>query len=168
MKKFIFISFLLLGNVFANAQAWKYHPMPDSNAVWRVDWSSSSHCWPPSLYSKYQYTIGMDTTIGIKTYKKIFRSGRAGMCGGSAGSYIYNYAGGMRQDTINKKVYFICPNYSTDTLLYDFSLHIGDTLHTVYIFNGPNGYFNQVNSSRLCLGVCVSKIVYLSYERTYS
>lgn len=118
--------------------------MPNSNAVWRVDWSSSLFCWPPGTYSKYQYTIDTDTIIGITTYKKIYKSGMQDMCG-TAGNYFYNYAGGMREDTINKKVYFICPNYLTDTLLYDFAVNIGDTIHTVWCtFGGPNGYTQNV------------------------
>lgn len=112
--------------------------MPESNAVWRVDWGTLTFC--ADIYSKYQYTISGDTAIGINTYKKIYKSGMENMCG-TVGNYFYNYAGGMRQDTINKKVYFICPSNLTDTLLYDFSLNVGDTIHSIFsVFGCPQSY----------------------------
>ncbi len=108
----------------AKAQAWKYHPMPDSNAVWRVDLTNMTCA--PFLYATYQYTLEGDSIIGSYTYSKVYKSGITSICTGQ--SYFSNYAGGMRNDTINKKVYFVCPACS-EKILYDFSLNVGDTMH---------------------------------------
>jgi len=133
MKKLFSISLFSLCSVFANAQAYIYHTMPDSNAVWRVD-HNFTPCGPPYLNSSYQYTMGVDTTVGIYTYKKIYKSGM-GFCGGSGYYFSNYYVGGMRQDSINKKVYFVFPGFG-DTLLYDFNLNVGDTMHTVGAYLG--------------------------------
>lgn len=139
MRKLFFISQLLFASLLMQAQTNVYHPFPDSNAVWRVDYSNSISCVPPGLFSSYQYTVGTDTTIGIKTYKKVYKSGMTDLCGPSP-SYFYNYFGGIRQDSLNKKIYFICPGYS-DTLLYDFDVSVGDTVRATWCsFGAPNSY----------------------------
>lgn len=43
-----------------------------------------------------------------------------------------SYIGAIRQDSINKKVYFIDSTMTTDTLLYDFDLAVGDTIQSWY------------------------------------
>ncbi len=126
MKRYLLIILLSLHFINAKAQAWIYHPMPDSNAVWRVDWYTGSACPPMSLFASYQYTIEGDTTIGIYTYKKIYASGINNICNGPL--YLNLYEGAMRQDILNKKVYFKCPGNYNDTILYDFNLNIGDTI----------------------------------------
>ena len=80
----------------------------------------------------YQYTMGGDTVISPYTYKKIYLSGLHTNCI-PPGGYFYNYMGGLRQDTVNKKVYFKWPGYN-DTLIYDFSKNVGDTLHLTGMF----------------------------------
>lgn len=163
LKKFLFISIFFLCSICANAQAYIYQPMPDSNAIWRVDWSSSLFCSSLGTYSKYQYTMSGDTIIGINTYKKIYKSGTGNMCG-TVGSYFSNYAGGMRQDTINKKVYFICPSFLTDTLINDFSVNVGDTMHTVWCtFGSPNGY-----TQNLVVSIIDSVLVGSSYHKRFN
>ena len=47
------------------------------------------------------------------------------------------YGGAIYEDTVLKKVYLILPGSTTDTLLYDFSLGVGDTI--------PFGINNQIN-----------------------
>jgi len=58
--------------------------------------------------------------------------------------YYNNYIGAFREDTINKKVFFIPENNSYDTLLYDFNLSIGDTLLSS-IINDSINYMNHVS-----------------------
>ena len=45
------------------------------------------------------------------------------------------YAGGFREDVLNKRIYFIEPDSTADTLLYDFNLSVGDTLPDSYLSN---------------------------------
>lgn len=102
MKKHLLIIVLSLHFINAKAQAWIYHPMPESNAVWRIDWHSGTWCVPAGgLYSSYQNTIGGDTTIGSYTYKKIYRSGMEGLC--ISPYYSYSCAGGIRNDSVKRK-----------------------------------------------------------------
>ena len=135
---FIIVAFVCLNKI--NAQTNIYHPFPNSNAVWRVNsetWGSGLRC------SFYQYTIGGDTIISSYTYKKIYQSGFSycgAICGGgvppsnlllSYCSYSNQYQGALRQDSINKTVYYINTGYqsSQEILLYDFSKSIGDTVY---------------------------------------
>ncbi len=145
MKKYLLIILLSLYFINAKAQAWIYHPMPDTNAVWRVDWHTSSICPPMSLFATYQYTIGGDTIIGIHSYKKIYSSGISGICN-LGPSYFYGYAGAMRQDIPNKKVYFICPG-GNDSILYNFNLNIGDTVKQTVLCIPESGGVSTVIAS---------------------
>ena len=131
MKKFFFITIALLQFSFAHAQAWKYHPMPDSNAVWRVDYSWAM-CYP--ICWQYQYTISGDTLIGSKSYSKLYMSGI------QESSWFNYYCGGMRNDTINRKVYFVDTNSTNEKLLYDFTLTVGDTIFSMDTLMYPNNF----------------------------
>lgn len=143
MKILTQITLLLLPlNNFAQANV--YHPFPDTNAVWRVDFSYVCTCqsFYPTVQENYQYTIGTDSIIGSYAYKKIYRSGFTSsisttLCA-CPRNYYYTYYGGLREDTANKKIYFKCTN-SPDTLIYDFSKQVGDTLNLIATsFNYPN------------------------------
>lgn len=130
MKKIIFsLAFISLA-LSAWTQTNVYHPFPESNAIWSVYYSDQ--CWPFYRYytEEYQYTLGKDTIIDKYTYKKIYESGfyHDRNCSGDyTPHYFYSYAGGLRQDTINKKVYFRY-NSDHDSILYDFNKKVGDTI----------------------------------------
>ncbi|MBN4051302.1 T9SS type A sorting domain-containing protein [bacterium AH-315-M05] len=142
-----------------NAISQTYVPFPDSNAVWIIGWCGVGSmcvgepmlCYPSS---EYQYTLGADTIIGVYSYKKLYKSGNnisytfdpSTNCYTSSSSYFYGYAGSIRQDIPNKKVYFVPPSNSTDTLLYDFDLNVGDTLTTGYLYNN-NQYVTAIDST---------------------
>lgn len=51
-----------------------------------------------------------------------------GWCSSSIQYSGYGYAGAFRNDSLNKKVYFVKPGMLNDTLFYDFDLQLGDTL----------------------------------------
>lgn len=107
-----------------------YQPFPTSNAMWREN-SGGFQC---SCCSDFQYTITGDTVINSLTYHKIQKTGVKyledwmGSCSSNIAYAINQYAGCYRNDSINKKVFFIYPMTSSDTLLYDFNLSIGDTV----------------------------------------
>lgn len=116
MKKIIFSSIFALAFAIANAQSYIYHPFPDSDAVWRVDYYdySNPNCqWGPC--AQYYYTLGKDTLIGSYLYKSVIPRGSGGL------------GGFIRQDISMKKVY-VRVSDSTEKLLYDFTLNKGDTL----------------------------------------
>ena len=138
MKKLLlFLAFVSLVE-FVKAQ--QYVPFPDSNAIWRVEYTQYQ-VLPPF---DYQYTIKGDTIIHNLNYKII-------NCSGVNNNFTFFNCniGALRQDTVSRKIYFIAfsgscfpvPFLATgDSLLYDFSLNIGDTLHNQ--FNLPYYYMN--------------------------
>lgn len=128
MKKSILIVFFF-NLICANySQAQQYYPFPTSNAFWRVDWAGMP-CFPPPFDNTghYQYVITGDTVINALTYHKIIRSGYPGC---NAEPFMGTSPNGaFRNDTLNKKVFFISADSTNEALLYDFNLTIGDTVH---------------------------------------
>jgi len=128
MKKLYFCFFILV-SINSVAQTSVYHPFPDSNAVWNVEivsqCSSSTVTW-----EWYSYVMNGDTSIGGNSYHKIYIPLflDTSQCFGNSALAGY-YFGCVRQDTSLKRVYFIERLASTENLLYDFSLEIGDTIH---------------------------------------
>lgn len=109
-----------------------YHPFPELNAEWNVSQVSSTAC------KHIKYVInGADTTVQSKTYHKITKTEVSyaqftnGTCDyNSIVNVVTDYAGAIRNDSLAKKVYYVIPNTNTDTLLFDFSLNVGDTIKT--------------------------------------
>ena len=130
MKKILFGFILMSFSLLLSGQ--HYNPFPDSNAIWRVD--RRPYGVSIGEYYLYQYTIKGDTVIGGNDYKIINRSGKK-----ANGTLYFNVnIGFIRDDTVAKKVYFRFNNGISDTLLFDFSLNIGDTLRNM--LNVPNSY----------------------------
>jgi hypothetical protein len=91
--------------------------MLDSGTVWTVLFEYQSS--PNDYHANYDaFVLGGDTVIGSYTYKKI--------------TGPQNTDGGLREDTVNHKVYFagntVLGSYN-DTLIYNFDLQVGDTAY---------------------------------------
>jgi len=118
----------------AHGQTTSYHPLPDS-AFWRVDnYYYQPFQYPCSANYYFHYYTAGDTVINSNQYKKIYRS------------YVHfspvfctpplnppsppasGYAGALREDPIVSKTFFVFPNTTTDSLLYDYNLVVGDTM----------------------------------------
>jgi hypothetical protein len=126
MKKLLLLS--ILGTIGATYFAQSYTPFPTSNASWiEVIYCQEKH-----------YSLVGDTLVNNKTYHQLYVNDKiytqnATGCPMGSGSTIYgSYAGAYRNDSINKRVYFLPPNLQSDTLLYDFNYSIGDTLKSTY------------------------------------
>src|ERR1700746_2350414 len=137
MKKLLLFTFLSFCFISIKAQSWVYHEFPDSNAVWNVSYQETG----VGFCGEYSYTISNDTIINSVTFKKLNKTGRDfSMTYTSSAPPIwncdhsistptyYNYAGAMREDVLQKKVYYIAMGDTTQQLLYDFNLNVGDTL----------------------------------------
>lgn len=126
----ISITLLLLTCFSLTVFGQAYQPFPTSNAMWREN-SGGFQC---SCCSDFQYTITGDTVINTLTYHKLQKTGvkyledLLGNCTSNIAYVINQFAGCFRNDSTNKKVFFIYPMTSNDTLLYDFNLSIGDTV----------------------------------------
>ncbi len=112
MKK---ITFLTLISIWClNAVSQDYHPLFKGSKDWNILASECSFDpGPPSIFHTEEFSFREgenDTIINFETYYAILANG-------------YGY---VREDTIEKKVWFL-NNFDTEVLLYDFSLGIGDT-----------------------------------------
>jgi hypothetical protein len=103
--------------------------MPDSSAIW--NFQRNVACDAVFGYSNtFSITISGDTTISGQNYHKLTRpfythfSNSTTCSGGEA----IGYRGAYREETLNKKVYFVQPSNSSEMLLYDFNLQVGDTI----------------------------------------
>jgi len=145
MKTFLlFIICLLQLNRF-EAQTNVYHPFPsDNSAVWNVSYVDY---WFIEC-RKYSYSITGDTTINGLAYHKIGKQGQEYVmdyyqgnpnipyCTNQVTQNFNYYSGAIREDLVQKKIYFIEPTLSIESVLYDFTLNVGDTIKG-YFSSGP-------------------------------
>ena len=112
---------MLLIPYYTTAQ--QYHPFPEENAYWTVvEFNQTYYYW-----DTYVYTVKGDTVLNNKPYKKIWQLNDIP---GTKDTlwYLHSF---MRQDTLQKKVWFIrrYMNETTEKLGYDFDVQIGDTVY---------------------------------------
>lgn len=141
MKKHILTWVLSLSLSIGFSQTNKYFPFPTSNAAW-CDSVGLHQGYVYGSCGKYSYTFnGNDTLVNGKTYHQLIKTGMTYSVGGAGAghtclsnyppySYQNGYIGALRQDTVARKIYYLPPNAAADSLLYDFSLHVGDTVRT--------------------------------------
>jgi hypothetical protein len=132
MKNFKIGLLLLFLPVFISAQSNTYHPIPESGIIWvQSNWIAT----PPFLiHDDQNLFISGDTTAGEYTYHKLYTNGHRYAALHPGDEYYYNrYFGAFRNDTENKKVWFL--SQGEDVLAYDFDLAVGDTLPESNITN---------------------------------
>jgi hypothetical protein len=141
MKNFILVIVLIALMVqVSTAQTNVFHPMPDSNAIWHEILSTGTYVDgdnPCFDCMDYQYQIIGDTIVGSNTHHKLYRVGYGynytsqNGCSQQLNCIWTNtdyYLGCFREDTAARKDYYIYPADTTESLLYDFTLNVGDTL----------------------------------------
>ena len=166
MKK-VFLFLFFLATVSSKAQTFVYHPFPDSGAVWMetIWWTFFG---PPIIPVDNDYILFMDgdTIISGNNYKKLSSSGYwhpQGMPYDGANYYSDSCKGAFREDTVLKKVFYVPPYSSTETLLYDFNLNIGDTLPVTYSNHSSSVTVTSIDS--VLMGSDYRKLIWLSMER---
>jgi hypothetical protein len=143
MKKLLLFILLFCITQSNNAQTNVYHPFPDSSAFWNEEahWSNGT----TNIYNPEIEFFGGDTTISAVHYKKIIANGYEygpSICC----NYTNKYLGALREDTLQKKVFFHpIASTASETVIYDFSLHVGDTLAPSYI-SQANNYVSSIDS----------------------
>jgi len=164
MKKHIIIlTMLLLTLTIVRGQTSVYHPFPDSNAVWTVycqGYPGLCQCsCTLCIYNETdQDSLGGDTVIGSYAYHKLYNqyarldycdsppSCSPGYYPSTTTNYNYQYYGAIRQNISLKKVYIYYRQSSTEQLLYDFDLHVGDTLQATMITPANTNYVHKIDS----------------------
>ncbi|MCS7029831.1 MAG: T9SS type A sorting domain-containing protein [Bacteroidia bacterium] len=125
--KFISYSWILLSFI-SNLTLAQYLPIATQN----VKWTERIQSIATSEYTNYSFTG--DTIIGTKVYKKFVEHSQ------------YGYIGAIRNDTANRKVYCVFKGKTTEKLMYDFSVNVGDT--TDYIYFCHSSYYVIGDSAR--------------------
>ncbi len=130
MKKKLLLLGLLFNFFHCIAQNGQYIPFPKEMIVYSLITRGSSDA---GWYGSSRLEIYGDTLLNGKNYSKCFlaESNRRG----SNNSWpttdlkgLNKLIGGIRDEVASKKVYFYSFNTKQEELLYDFDLHIGDTL----------------------------------------
>jgi hypothetical protein len=140
MKKNILFLFVLFQCGFTQAQTTVYHSFPNDSAVWNVSYQDY---WNYDCRN-YSYSIIGDTIINSTTYHKIWEQGESFLmkdippqpiptCTNQILGTYSRYSGAIRENISQRKIYFLPPTYTVESLLYDFTLNVGDTI---------KGYFN--------------------------
>jgi hypothetical protein len=120
MKKILLLFVILTLNKIGFCQ---YVHFPDSNALWILDFVG------PEVYA-----VNGDTTINNVGYKKYFV---CNFCVNILPTTLYGF---LREDTLTKKVFGFTTDTTSEQLLYDFSLNVGDTTSVFSFMWGTYGY----------------------------
>lgn len=130
MKKLLFIVAFLFLFQFGNSQT--YRPMVKDSMmdfILRVDTDS----YPPYSYkTRIRKYVG-DTVIDGKTYVSMYEINLLSLDTTYSVDTLFRgdkYVGGIREN--NKKVFFYSRNDTTERLVYDFNLNVGDTMEFYY------------------------------------
>lgn len=139
MKKLLLVT--LLFSKIASAQTGTYIPYPENYVENSFEWYQASGV--PDVFYKYHSEIYGDTIIGAFTYKKYYT--------GPTGSAVLTAA--IRNDIPNKKVYQYNFTSSTETILFDFDLSIGDTVQVNADWGGDTVWVDDIDSVLLLDGL---------------
>ncbi len=127
LLSFLFFLFPLL--LFAQTNV--YHPFPDSNAVWNEQYDYYDFYPAPICIDNYSIIISGDTMINGRLYHKLvtpFVQHQYIPPHLVGPQVLTGYQGALREDTIDRKVYFVARNDSLESVLYNFNLNVGDTI----------------------------------------
>jgi hypothetical protein len=119
-KNLLFPALLLLMSVLSQAQTI------DPGSQWRVDYSMAEPNY--SIQSHYVDFIDGDTSIASHEYYKVYFSGYSTFNGGAPNYFHHSLHGLLREE--NNRWYTFYED--RDTLLYDFTLEVGDTVYSAF------------------------------------
>lgn len=105
----------------------------------------------PVMHGKY--TAFTDTNVQSNNYKKFFYASPTTT---SIGGHI----GYIREDTVAKKVYYLDKFASSEDLLYDFSLSVGDSIYMNFMSSFapfPSGYYKVKSIQNITIKAGIRK-----------
>lgn len=144
-----------------------YHKLIRQNVYWDV-----YHIILPEMCYTYANRIsftGQDTVIESVTYKKSIQYSFKQINPGpfcppfQILTNAINTGEYLREDTIEKKVYMTFSNPVDEVLLYDFSLNVGDTLHSTYYMPYDTLICSSIENITLLNGEIRKKFIFNSY-----
>ena len=125
MKKLLY---LFLFSIIVQSSQAQYQPLPMQNAEWYQYGGIALLSCPTCTLVDYKYYTDGDTLINAQTYVKIKKLEVPSV---NDVSIYPAYTGAIRQDTLNKRIYVVLTDSTTEHILYDFSLQVGDTNNSV-------------------------------------
>ena len=146
MKKIIALLAVTLLGYLAYPQSYQLFPM--GNALWR----ESTGGYQSSYCTDSHVLITGDTLVNGYTYSALRRIGveyaedQWGFCTSQIIWTFNYYAGAIRNDSANRKVYLLPEGSNEDTLFYDFNLSVGQVLPQTYAYYNTWGGVNVVSS----------------------
>lgn len=160
MKKWLLLLLAAQFSLSAKSNTSVYHPFPETTATWLTDiYYNTCMGYCGSVF----YQMKGDTSINSISYNKIYsRSGQFSYTIFPAVGATFSacsYVGAIRQDSSAKKVYFIDSTMTSETLLYDFNLSIGDTVQ---------GWYNKLNMPPLVLSEIDSIAINGNYHKRFN
>jgi hypothetical protein len=144
MKKMFLISLFSFLSISSFSQKVRFS---DSSNVWNCLRASSGGLVPP-IFSPFSDYYKNDTVIRGTKYKQLWDNFEL--------QWVF-----IREDTIMKKVFAIEPFYFTDTtekLLYDYTLRVGDTFKT------DHGAYYVNNIDSVMVNMVWHKVWYLFHD----
>lgn len=144
MKKVIIWIFFIYVSTTGLAQ--NYVPIPDTSVFWKV--IAVPYPNPQSIFYYHEYFLSGDTIVNGFSYRKIYSYVSDIYCSNyKTGPF---FAGGLRQEIANKKVYYLSYLPFTEYLLFDFNLNIGDTLdQSIYNLGCLISIVNSIDSVQI-------------------
>lgn len=119
MKRHLLIAGILL-TFISNVHSTSYYQFPETNATWNFHFTLIGMT-SSGADEDYSISISGDTTINALTYHKLTTPFANTIA-------LIGYKGAIRQDITAKKIYFLPRTETTEQLLYDFTLQVGDTV----------------------------------------
>ena len=159
VKSFTFLTTIIFTCVTFTLNA-QYHPFLESGKTWRELVDDAFGNWYID-----EYQIETDTIINSVGYKKIEM-----VWSNDPNLNLPIYIGAAREDTVAKKVYIYYANDTTERLLYDFDLSVGDQ-HTFVNCHAVLFGFNPGNFIVDSIGIYIDanglnrKVWYLNYSQ---
>ncbi len=130
MKKYLFI---FLSVCFSNlVKSEGYQKMMKDGNKWNFLYELYTTCGCGGVTSTYSMTLSNDTTIGELNYKKMLCT----IINANIFGTIYEttrYAAAVREDSAKQIVYIKYPAMD-EQILYNFNLHVGDTLSVKNVY----------------------------------
>lgn len=144
------MSFFILGgfgSVYAQVNTYF-----NNNPIWTVN-SSCGIPAPCIRHDVSNYYINGDSIVNNLVYKKIFKKGEGylyyigGPIASCSGSYSYiDTLPSFLLRSLDKKMFIRMPYDTTEHLLYDFDLNVGDTLGPLHHYNTNDIFVTSIDS----------------------
>jgi hypothetical protein len=149
--RYVLIIYILIVPFIISAQTY-IQMLGNNTSAWHVgvpDFSGPKVTWS----SVDQFNAEEDSIVSSNAYKKLYKDF----------SNTHRFIGLIREDTVNRKVYFIPRDSTQENILYDFSLTPRDSFLFKFRSQLPTGWYNLKNIDTVnILGNTLKRFIYES------